>query len=99
MRPCHFFALAVAATALPWQTPALAQTFTTYQCRDGSSFVVAFYERDKKAHLQLDGKPMSLLKRVAANGARYARGDVTLRIMKTTTTLQRGKRMTECSAS
>ena len=98
MRPSHFIAVAVAAAALPWQTAALAQQFSTYQCRDGAQFVVAFYPGDKAAHVQLDGKAVRLTKRVAAIGTRYAKGDVTLRIMKTTTTLQRGKRMTECTA-
>jgi membrane-bound inhibitor of C-type lysozyme len=98
MRPSHFTAIVVAAAVMSWQTPALAQTFSNYQCRDGAQFAVAFYQGDKAAHLQLDGKALRLPKRVAAVGARYAKGDITLRMMKTTTTLQRGKRMTECSA-
>jgi membrane-bound inhibitor of C-type lysozyme len=97
MRPSHFIPLAIAA-ALPWQTPALAQTLSTYQCRDGAQFVAAFYPGEKAVHLQLDGKTMRLPKRVAAIGTRYAKGDITLRVMKTGTTLQRGKRMTECTA-
>jgi len=98
MRPSHFIAIAVVAAAMPWPTAALAQTFSTYQCRDGAQFVAAFYKGEKAVHLQLDGKSMRLPKRVAAIGTRYAKNDITLRIMKTTTTLQRGTRMTECTA-
>jgi membrane-bound inhibitor of C-type lysozyme len=99
MRPSYFIVTAVSAAAMSWQTAALAQqTLSTYQCRDGAQFVAAFYQGDKAAHLQLDGKAVRLPKRVAAVGTRYAKGDITLRIMKTSTTLQRGKRMTECTA-
>jgi membrane-bound inhibitor of C-type lysozyme len=98
MRRSCFIATAVAAAAMSWQTAAWAQTFSSYQCRDGAQFVVAFYQGDKAAHLQLDGKAVRLPKRVAAIGTRYAKGDITLRMMKTSTTLQRGKRMTECTA-
>lgn len=97
MRPSYFLATAVAAAAMSWHAAALAQTLASYQCRDGAQFVVAFYQGDKAAHLQLDGKTVRLPKRVAAVGTRYAKGDITLRIMKTTTTLQRGKRMAECT--
>jgi membrane-bound inhibitor of C-type lysozyme len=97
MRPSHFIATAVAAATMSWQTAALAQTFSTYQCRDGAQFVAAFYKGEKAVHLQLDGKTMRLPKRVAAIGTRYAKGDITLRIMKTGTTLQRGTRMSECT--
>jgi membrane-bound inhibitor of C-type lysozyme len=78
------------------QLPANAETFSTYRCRDGSEFVVAFYEGDKRAHLQLDGKAATLSKRISVSGSRYSKGDITLRIAKTVTTLKRGKRLTEC---
>jgi membrane-bound inhibitor of C-type lysozyme len=97
MRPSHFRALIVPAAVLSFQAPASAQTSSNYQCKDGAQFAVAFVPGDKSAHLQLEGKTMRLPKRVAATGTRYAGGDITLRIMKNTTTLQRGKRMTECS--
>jgi membrane-bound inhibitor of C-type lysozyme len=80
------------------QLPVFAQTFLTYRCHDGSEFVVAFYEGDKRAHLQLDGKAVALPKRIALSGSRYAKGDITLRITKMVTTLKRGKRLTECAA-
>ena len=81
---------------LTGQLPAGAQTFFSYQCGDGSEFVAAFYEGDKRAHLQLDGKAVALSKRVSLSGSRYAKGDITLTITKTVTTLKRGKRLTEC---
>jgi membrane-bound inhibitor of C-type lysozyme len=88
-----------AAALFAGQAPALAQIFSTYHCGDGSEFVVAFYEGDKRAHVQLDGKAMALQKRISLSGARYTRGDITLRMTKTATTLKRGRRLTDCSAN
>ena len=87
-----------AASIFIGQSPAFAQTFVTYRCDDGSEFVAAFFEGDNRAHLQLDGKAIALSKRVSLSGSRYAKGDITLRITKTTTTLKRGKRLTGCTA-
>lgn len=81
------------------QVTAQAQTFSTYHCRDGSEFVVGFYEGDKRAHVQLDGKAIALQKRIALSGARYSKGDITLRMTKTAATLKRGRRTTDCSAN
>jgi membrane-bound inhibitor of C-type lysozyme len=89
-------ALISAAGMLAGHLPAQAQTFTTYRCTDGSEFIAAFYQGDKQAHLQLDGKAMALRKRVSVSGSRYTRGDITLRITKTGTTLKRGRQLTEC---
>jgi membrane-bound inhibitor of C-type lysozyme len=86
----------LAAAVLPG-APAAAQTFRTYHCRDGSEFIVAFYTGDTRAHVQLDGKAMALTKRLSVSGSRYAKGDVTLRMTKTGTTLKRGKQTTECT--
>ena len=80
------------------QPPAVAQTFFTYSCLDGSEFIVAFFPSDRSAYLQLDGKAMSLPRRLSLSGTRYAKGDITLRITKTVTTLKRGNRATECTA-
>lgn len=85
------------AGMLTGQLSAHAQTFFTYRCNDGSEFIAAFYEGDTRAHLQLDGKAVALSKRMSVSGSRYAKGDTTLRITKTGTTLKRGKRLTECS--
>lgn len=73
------------------------QTFQTYRCEDGTEFIAAFYSGDKRAHLQLDGKAVALSKRVSLSGARYSRGDITLRVARTGVTLQRGKETTACT--
>lgn len=85
-----------AAGILIGQPPVLAQTFRTYNCYDGSQFIIAFFEGDKRAHLQLDGKAVTLSKRIALSGSRYAKGNISLRITKTDVTLKRGKQTTEC---
>jgi len=79
-------------------SPSFAQTtFQTYNCADGSQFIVGFFEYDKRAHLQLDGKAVTLGKRLALSGSRYTGSGVTLTIKKTGTTLKRGKRpVTTC---
>ena len=98
MRQRIFIALFSAAAIASSQLSVFAQTFLTYRCRDGSEFIVAFYEGDKRAHLQLDGKAIALQGRTSLSGSRYAKGDITLRITKTVTTLKRGKRLTDCVA-
>jgi membrane-bound inhibitor of C-type lysozyme len=98
MRRRTLIALLSAAVVLVGGPPAAAQTFQTYHCRDGSEFVVAFFAGDRSAHVQLDGKAVALPRRASMSGSRYAKGDMTLRITKTVTTLKRGKRSTECTA-
>ncbi len=87
--------LFVAATG---SSPAFAQTtFQNYRCADGSEFIVGFFEYDKRAHLQIDGKSVALGKRLALSGSRYSGGGVTLRITKAGTTLKHAKRpVTAC---
>jgi membrane-bound inhibitor of C-type lysozyme len=100
MRRRAFIAfLAGAAAIVIGQSPAVAQTFLTYSCLDGSEFVAAFLAGDRSAHLHLDGKAMTLPRRLSLSGTRYAKGDVTLRIAKSVTTLTRGKRSTECTGA
>jgi membrane-bound inhibitor of C-type lysozyme len=97
MRTGVLMALAGFSVVAVGPAPALAQTFSTYQCRDGSEFVLALYEGDRAAHLQLDGRALALPKRLSVNGTRYSKGDVTLRITKAgATTLTRGKKSTQC---
>ena len=96
MRWRDFVTIIVAAGILTGQLPVFAQTFRTYNCYDGSQFILAFFEGDKRAHLQLDGKAVTLPKRISLSGSRYAKGDISLRITKTGITLKRGKRLTEC---
>jgi membrane-bound inhibitor of C-type lysozyme len=81
------------------QPAVVAQTFLTYSCLDGSEFVVAFFSGDRSAHLQLDGKAMSLSRRLSLSGTRYVKGDITLKIAKSVATLTRGRQSTECTAS
>ncbi|MHC4045438.1 MliC family protein [Bradyrhizobium sp. 23AC] len=63
-----------------------AQTFQTYRCADGTQFIVAFYDADKRAFLQIDGEPVTLAKRLSVAGKRYSGAGVTLTIPKTGST-------------
>ena len=82
-------------------TPAAAQTsaLQTFRCDDGSNFVVAFYRGESRAHVQLDGKAMTLPRRLSLSRARYSAGGITLRIKDNAATLSRGRKTTECSSS
>jgi membrane-bound inhibitor of C-type lysozyme len=91
--------LTCAAAIVIGQSPVVAQTFLTYSCLDGSEFVAAFLAGDRSAYLHLDGKAMTLSRRLSLSGTRYTKGDVTLRITKSVTTLTRGKRSTECTGA
>jgi membrane-bound inhibitor of C-type lysozyme len=94
-------ALLAAGTALAG-SPASAQTttFQTYRCGDGTEFIVGFFEYDKRAHMQVDGKSVTLQKRVWLTGARYSGGGVTLTVKKSGTTLKVGKQpVTTCQLS
>jgi membrane-bound inhibitor of C-type lysozyme len=73
-------------------------SFRNYRCADGAQFIVGFFQYDKRAHLQLDGKALTLPKRVTLSGARYQANGVTLRITKAgVTTLKHAKRpVTTC---
>ena len=77
---------------------AFAQTmFQNYRCADGAQFIVGFFKPDKRAHLQIDGRAVTLAKRLALSGSRYSGGGVTLKIAKAGATLKRGKRpVTSC---
>jgi membrane-bound inhibitor of C-type lysozyme len=73
---------------------AFAQTFQSYRCADGSQFIVGFFQYDPRAHLQIDGRAVTLAKRLALSGSRYSGGGVTLKIAKRGTTIKHGKRPT-----
>jgi membrane-bound inhibitor of C-type lysozyme len=79
-------------------SPAFTQTtFQNYRCADGAQFIVGFFKPDKRAHLQIDGRAVTLAKRLALSGARYSGGGVTLKIAKAGATLKHGKRpVTSC---
>ena len=85
-------AIAASSPALPQQT-----SFQSYRCADGSQFIVGFFQYDKRAHLQIDGKAVTLAKRVALSGSRYSGSGITLKITKAGTTLKHAKRpVTAC---
>lgn len=54
--------------------------FRNYRCADGTQFIAGFFNGDARAHLQLDGKAVTLTKRLSLTGARYKGGGVTLEI-------------------
>ena len=82
-------------------TPVLAQgtTVQNYHCADGTNFIVGFFPYDKRAHVEIDGGEVTLLKRLAYSGSRYAGHGVTLRIDKSgTITIKHAKRpVTACN--
>ena len=56
-----------------------------------------FSNTTQRAHLQIDGKAVTLGKRLALSGSRYSGGGVTLKITKAGTTLKHAKRpVTAC---
>ena len=75
--------------------------FQTYVCADGTEFIVGIFQYDPRAHLQLDGKSVTLAKRLALSGSRYSGSGVTLKITRAgVTTLKHAKRpVTTCSLS
>jgi len=70
--------LLVVAGIFAGSSQASAQTFNSYRCVDGTRFIVGFYPYDSRAYLQLDGRPITLKKRLTLTGARYSGSGVTL---------------------
>lgn len=89
-----FGAALCAAAMATVPSGAFAQsTFRNYGCADGTQFMVGFFQYDSRAHLQLDGKALTLPKRVALSGSRYQAKGVTLRITRAgVTTLKHARR-------
>jgi membrane-bound inhibitor of C-type lysozyme len=87
-----------AALLVAGTSSALAQsTFQNYRCADGAQFIVGFFQYDKRAHVQIDGKSVTLGKRLALSGSRYTGSGVTLTIKKSGTTLKHARRpVTAC---
>jgi membrane-bound inhibitor of C-type lysozyme len=83
-----------AGLALAGLTAASAQTttFQRYRCGDGTQFVVGFYPYDDRAHMQIDGREVTLFKRLALSGARYSGAGVTLQIGKAGATMVKHSR-------
>ena len=99
MRRKLFIVLGAAMLASAASPVAAQTTFQNYTCADGSQFIVGFFRPDKRAHLQIDGRAVTLDKRLSLSGARYSGARVTLRITKTGVTFKRGGRpQTACSA-
>lgn len=75
-------------------SPAVAQktTFQTYRCGDGSEFIVGFFQYDPRAHMQVDGKSVTLAKRMALSGSRYSGSGVTLTMTKAGVRLKHARR-------
>jgi membrane-bound inhibitor of C-type lysozyme len=88
------FSAALFVAGVASALPACAQTFRSYRCADGSQFVVGFFEYDKRAHMQIDGRAVTLGKRLALSGSRYSGGGVTLKITKAGATVKHAKRPT-----
>jgi membrane-bound inhibitor of C-type lysozyme len=92
-----FGAALLVAGAVTSPSAALAQTFSSYRCADGTRFIVGFYRYDSRAYLQIDGKPLTLKKRLAFSGARYSGSGVTLVITKAGATIRHVRRsVTAC---
>src|ERR1700745_280536 len=68
----------LAAGAFTSPLSAVAQTFQSYRCADGTSFIVGFYQYDSRAFLQVDGRAITLKKRLGLSDARYSGSGVTL---------------------
>ena len=83
-----FVGIAAASSA------ALAQTFQSYRCADGTQFIVGFFEYDSRAYLQIDGKAITLGRRLSLSGSRYSGGGVTLKITRAGTTVKHARRPT-----
>jgi membrane-bound inhibitor of C-type lysozyme len=83
-------------------TPVFAQSTTvqSYHCADGTNFIVGFFPYDTRAHLQIDGKEVALLKRLSFSGTRYAGSGVTLKVEKSgSITVKHAKKpLTACNA-
>lgn len=92
-----FGATLCVAGAAAGSSPVAAQTFQSYRCADHTQFIVGFFEYDKRAYLQIDGRAVTLAKRVVLSGSRYSGSGVTLKITRSGTTIKHAKRpMTTC---
>ena len=92
-RGAGLFAVAICALeAAMASTSASAQTFQSYRCADGTRFIAAFYPYDPRAHLQIDGGPVTLRKRWSWSGRRYSGEGVTLTVTKTGVTVKHARR-------
>jgi membrane-bound inhibitor of C-type lysozyme len=93
-----FGAVLFVAAAAAGSSSAFAQTFQSYRCADRTQFFAGFYDHDSRAHLQIDGRAVTLARRFAFSGARYSGSGVTLKITGAgTATLKHARRpVTTC---
>jgi membrane-bound inhibitor of C-type lysozyme len=90
----------LACTGMVEQAPAQSLvTFHSFHCGDGTDFVAAFYQGTRSAYVQIDGKAMTLPRRLSLSGARYSGGGITVRIKGDAATLSRGRQSTDCASS
>jgi membrane-bound inhibitor of C-type lysozyme len=75
-------------------SPGLAQTFQNYRCADGTKFIVGFFKYDSRAFMQVDGRAVTLGRRLSLSGSRYSGDGVTLMITKAGTALKHDRRPT-----
>ncbi len=78
--------------ALSTSAPASAQIFVSYQCDDGTPVGAAFFNKERRMHIQVDGKGLSLPQRLSGSGARYAKSGLSFWIKGQQATLKRPKR-------
>lgn len=91
MKQCIVYLMAAfAVQAVAVASPASAQTFQSFRCADGASFVAAFLRDDPKyAHLQIDGKAVALKKRFTLTGSRYTARGISLTMTRSGKTILR----------
>jgi hypothetical protein len=87
-----FGAALLVAGVVTGSSSALAQTFENYHCADGTRFILGFFKYDSRAHLQIDGRAVTLTRRLALSASRYSGGGVTLVITKAGITVRHAKR-------
>jgi membrane-bound inhibitor of C-type lysozyme len=88
------FGVAIFVAGVATFSPASAQTFQNYRCADGTKFIVGFFKYDSRAHMQIDGGPVTLARRLTLSGARYSGRGVVLKITRAGTTVRHAKRPT-----
>jgi hypothetical protein len=89
-----FGAIVCVAGVAAGASAASAQTFQSYLCADGTRFIAAFYPYDSRAHLQIDGREVTLAKRLNWLGTRYSGDGVVLRMTKAGITVRHARRPT-----
>ncbi len=91
------FGAALICSLASGASPAMAQSFQSYRCADGTGFIAAFYQYDSRAYLQIDGRAVTLPRRLNWAGLRYSGEGITLTINKAGVTVRHaGRPATVC---